>query len=185
LKNVLILSNSTATVPAHPSKLEKRQEEAIAPAALPVRIPGIPRNPPWPVTVNVSNVLKLFQSVANDEEINDDTEELLVQTLREVGSFIGLQDTRDLFGIFLMYFILGPILIPLYWLPISLLALGFLMIPLVYKSPPVALAAGRSNNNNVLGRPSAFEESSNCIEMVACEVTNTLRSSSWSSWADE
>jgi hypothetical protein len=167
------------------SFLQSRQEEEAA--GVPSRLPGLPRNPPLPQTVNITNVVTLLELAANDEEIDDGTEALLVQTLSELATFVGLQDTRDFLGMFFMYFVLGPILVPLYWLPISLLAMGFLMIPLVYKAP-IAAAAAAGKRQSVPGDTSSSRESpirdSQCLEMISCEFHNALKGTTISSWIE-
>jgi hypothetical protein len=72
---------------------------------------------------------------------------------------------------------MAPIMIPLIYLPITLIMLGAFMIPLVVNGATVAAAGGRRNKKRVKRQDKSF-----CWEMMSCEVNNLLRSSQTSEW---
>lgn len=79
-----------------------------------------------------------------------------MDTFSQLIGIIGIRDLREWMGLIIMYFVLGPSTVPLFWLPISMLIMFGLMAPLFYFNPPSKL------NTNVLGHdpitPEAHEE---------------------------
>ncbi|ODN04877.1 hypothetical protein Ocin01_01787 [Orchesella cincta] len=107
------------------------------------RLPGLPTTSPFH-NFDTTSIIKLIENT-DDSQLGDLAESALVDTVSQLVGIIGFDDLRDWLGIILMYFVLGPIMVPLYWLPISLFGMAGLMAPLFFFNPPSKL------NTNVMG----------------------------------
>ncbi|OXA55884.1 hypothetical protein Fcan01_08916 [Folsomia candida] len=167
-----------------PEAMGVQMHETMSTKNLPRR-PGLPNDIPLP-TINMTNVvalLELANSDPNPEDLTVEQEALVIQTLSQVATFIGLQDVRDWIGIIAMSFVIGPIAIPLFFFPIMLIMMGSFLIPLVINGANVAAAnagggAARKRKDFNDGHPLE----SFCTEMLACEASNFLRKSTMSGW---
>lgn len=115
-----------------------------------LRIPGLPTTPLFQ-SFDASKIVKLLQAT-DGSQVEILAEEAVVDFVSQLAGIIGFNDLRDWLGVILMYFILGPILIPLFWLPISLFGMAGLLAPLFFFNPPSKL------NTDVLGHDPILPE---------------------------
>ncbi|CAL8109564.1 unnamed protein product [Orchesella dallaii] len=140
LKNTFIASSEGAADIAD----EKQEESGF-------RIPGLPTTPLFH-SFDATSIIKLIENT-DDSEFGNLAESAIVDTVSQLVGIIGFDDLREWLGIILMYFVLGPIMVPLFWLPISLFGMAGLLAPLFYFNPPSKL------NTNVMGHDPIKPES--------------------------
>lgn len=115
-----------------------------------VKLPGLPTSPLFH-QLDVSSVVKLLEAT-DGSQVEILAEAAVIDLVSQLVKIIGFNDLRDWLGITLMYFILGPILIPLFWLPISLFGMAGLLAPLFFFNPP------SKPNLDVMGHDPIFPE---------------------------
>lgn len=125
--------------------------------------------------------------------MNYEAQKALIQAYNEISALIGFEDLRDWFGMIFMYFSLGPIFIPLLWMPIALMIIGAYATPALYYNPPSGsppfgrslttnVSVGRSMRNMEELENDSSEEESHCWDMFACEMDKVFKSSKVLSW---
>lgn len=148
-------------------------------------------------------MLKLLEAT-DGPEAQQLAETAVIDVVSQLGHLIGFEDLRDWLGIVLMYFLLGPILIPLFWLPISLFGMAGLLVPLFLFNPPSKLNTGVIGHDPIViehatekrsfekflstfSIPKQFRSESNeniesCLERVSCHMTRLYRDNPISKW---